>query len=289
MMDRTEMKHAIEAVIFAAAEPVTLTEIRKIFERIWAEEPAEEGQGDPAAELKAAFGELTEEATRGADARGFVLVQVADGLTFRSNPQYSYVLRAMREEKPQRLSQAALETLAVVAYRQPVTKPEIDDIRGVDCGGTMRLLLDRNLVRIVGKKDEPGRPILYATTREFLSFFNLGNLAQLPTLREFHELTPESDVELKTFEEQHPSIQDLSVQAKKFGLQEEPEGAALDEAMTQLLATEAATTEALAAQGIQIAPAADDASPSSAATPAVPEDGGEKTTSPQRAPATTSE
>ena len=81
-----------------------------------------------------------------------------------------------------------LETLAIVAYRQPITRPEIDDIRGVDCGPVLKTLLDRGLVRIIGKKEEVGRPILYGTTPEFLRIFSLRDLAELPTLREFHEL-----------------------------------------------------------------------------------------------------
>ena len=89
-----------------------------------------------------------------------------------------------------------LETLAIVAYRQPITRPEIEDIRGVDCGGVLRLLLDRTLVRILGKKEEAGRPILYGTTKQFLEFFHLKDLAQLPTLREFTELTEEMTSQL---------------------------------------------------------------------------------------------
>ena len=90
--------------------------------------------------------------------------------------------------KPQRLSRAMLETLAIVAYRQPITRPEIDDIRGVDCGPVLKTLLDRGLVRMIGKKEEVGRPILYGTTPEFLRIFSLSDLTELPTLREFHEL-----------------------------------------------------------------------------------------------------
>jgi segregation and condensation protein B len=93
--------------------------------------------------------------------------------------------------KPQRLTRAALETLAIIAYRQPVTRPEIEEIRGVDCGAVVKALLERRLVKILGKKEEPGRPILYGTTREFLEFFSLKDLASLPTLREFHELSEE--------------------------------------------------------------------------------------------------
>ena len=98
----------------------------------------------------------------------------------------------MLQVKPMRLTRAALETLAIVAYRQPVTRPEMEDLRGVDCGAVTKALLERKLIRILGKKDEPGRPLLYGTTKEFLELFNLRDLTQLPTLREFQELSEES-------------------------------------------------------------------------------------------------
>ena len=100
-------------------------------------------------------------------------------------------MQKLLASKPVRLTRAQIETLAICSYRQPVTRPEIDEIRGVDSGGTLKTLLDRSLIRIVGKKEEPGRPILYGTTREFLEFFNLRDLKDLPTLREFHELSEE--------------------------------------------------------------------------------------------------
>jgi segregation and condensation protein B len=90
--------------------------------------------------------------------------------------------------RPQRLTRAMRETLSIVAYRQPITRPEIDDVRGVDCGPVLKTLLDRGLVRMIGKKEEVGRPILYGTTPEFLRIFSLRDLGELPTLREFHEL-----------------------------------------------------------------------------------------------------
>ncbi|MBC7792712.1 MAG: SMC-Scp complex subunit ScpB, partial [Clostridia bacterium] len=148
-----------------------------------------------------------------------------------------------------------LETLAIIAYRQPVTKPEVDHIRGVDCGGTIRILLDRDLVRIVGKREEPGRPMLYGTTREFLSFFNLPSLGQLPSLREFSELSDDSQEEIK--EKLGPSLDDLSRKAKKLRLDEEPAVAALDEAVVELDSTENKTRDAFAAQGITIDAAAE--------------------------------
>jgi segregation and condensation protein B len=265
-MDRTEMMHAVEALLFAAATPLSLHDLKRIFERIWADEPLER-RNALMAELKAAFADLTSQAHNDAGARGFTLVQVAEGLSYRSNPRYAHVLRAMREEKPQRLSQAALETLAIVAYRQPATKPEIDDIRGVDCGATLRLLLERGLIRIVGKKEEPGRPMLYATTKAFLSLFNLGSLAELPSLREFHELTPNSEEEIERFDEAHPSLKDLSEKAKKLRLEDEPAVAALDEAVSQLATTEKTAREALEARGIRLDPLENESqAPESAST-----------------------
>lgn len=122
---------------------------------------------------------------------GIVLHEVAGGWQLRTDPGSSEYVRRFLQVKPQRLTRSALETLAIIAYRQPVTRPEIEDVRGVDSGAVIKALLDRKLIKILGKKDEVGRPILYGTTREFLEFFALRDLASLPTLREFHELTEE--------------------------------------------------------------------------------------------------
>ncbi len=97
-------------------------------------------------------------------ARGIVLDEVAGGWLFRTNAQYAPFVRELTGGRPVKLSRAQLETLAIAAYRQPITRPEIDEIRGVDSGATLKLLLERDLVRILGKKDEPGRPLLYGTT-----------------------------------------------------------------------------------------------------------------------------
>lgn len=122
---------------------------------------------------------------------GIVLHEVGGGWQFRTDPSSAEYVRRFLRVKPQRLTRAAVETLAIIAYRQPVTRPEIEDIRGVDTGAVIKALLDRKLIKILGKKEEVGRPILYGTTREFLEFFALKDLASLPTLREFHELSQE--------------------------------------------------------------------------------------------------
>jgi len=124
---------------------------------------------------------------------GIVLHEVSEGWQLRtSEVSQKYALRFLKA-KPQRLTRSALETLAIVAYRQPVTRPEVEDIRGVDSGGVLKALLERKLIKILGKKEEVGRPLLYGTTPEFLQFFSLKNLSALPSLQEFHELTKEHE------------------------------------------------------------------------------------------------
>ncbi len=123
---------------------------------------------------------------------GIVVCEVAGAYQLRSAVESAPYVRRLLGVKPQRLTRAALETLAFVAYRQPVTRAEVEEIRGVDCGAVLKALLERKLVRILGKKEELGRPLLYGTTREFLEFFGLDGLGSLPTLREFQELSEEN-------------------------------------------------------------------------------------------------
>lgn len=122
---------------------------------------------------------------------GIVLHEVGGAWQFRTDPGSADYVRRFLRVKPQRLTRSAVETLAIIAYRQPVTRPELEDIRGVDSGAVLKALLDRKLIKILGKKEELGRPILYGTSREFLEFFGLRDLSSLPTLREFQELSQE--------------------------------------------------------------------------------------------------
>jgi segregation and condensation protein B len=122
---------------------------------------------------------------------GIVLQEVGGGWQLRTDPGSAEYVRRFLKVKPQRLTRAAVETLAIIAYRQPVTRPEVEDIRGVDSGAVIKALLERRLVKILGKKEEVGRPILYGTSKEFLEFFALRDLSSLPTLREFQELSKE--------------------------------------------------------------------------------------------------
>ena len=174
-LTRSHLRGLLEALVFASDKPVKAGELARL-----ASAPVTHVR-ELLAELKGTYA-----------SRGIVLDEVAGGWLFRTSVQYAPFVREMSSEKPVRLSRAQVETLAIAAYRQPITRPEVDDIRGVDSGATLKLLLERDLLRILGKKDEPGRPILYGTTTQFLEFFGLKSLKDLPTLKEFTELSDES-------------------------------------------------------------------------------------------------
>jgi segregation and condensation protein B len=121
-------------------------------------------------------------------AGGFDLVEVAGGWQFRTRTAFhSYITRHIKT-RAAKFSQSALETLAIIAYRQPITRAEVEHLRGVDCGGVLKSLLEKHLVRILGKKDIPGRPLIYGTSKEFLEIFGLKDLKSLPTLKEIQAL-----------------------------------------------------------------------------------------------------
>jgi len=123
--------------------------------------------------------------------RGVELREVAGGYQLRTRPELGPWLARLETQRPVRFSRPALEALAIVAYRQPVTRAEIEEVRGVDCGGVLKSLLDKGLVRIVGKKDVPGRPLLYGTSRRFLEAFGLASLGELPSLKDIEEILAE--------------------------------------------------------------------------------------------------
>jgi segregation and condensation protein B len=175
-MDRDSQKRIVEALVLGAPEPVTAQKIADVVPGLEAED---------ARALVAELGREYEE-----QGRAFEIWEVAGGYQLRTRPEYASYLRLLHRERPLRLSRAALETLAVVAYRQPVTRAEIEAVRGVEVDAVMRSLLERQLVRIAGHREVPGRPMLYATTKRFLEVFGLGRLDDLPTLREMEELLP---------------------------------------------------------------------------------------------------
>lgn len=175
-MEHQTLKSIVESLIFVAEEPMTIGSLSLVLGEAGVEKTAI---------AQAIDALIAEYATRGG---GIALREVAGGYQFRTQPFAAEWIARLNVPKPVRLSQPALETLAIVAYRQPLVRADVEEIRGVDCGGVLKTLLERNLVRIVGKRDDPGTPLLYGTTREFLSLFNLQGLRELPTLREFRAL-----------------------------------------------------------------------------------------------------
>jgi len=140
---------------------------------------------------------------------GVSIQEVAGGFQYRTRPEMSSWVKKLKGTKPTSLSPAALETLAIVAYRQPIVKSEIESIRGVDVGAPLKGLLDKKLIRIVGRKDVPGKPIIYGTTKKFLEVFNLKELTDLPTMRELKEITEQQEIyeqEAIDFEEMEQGV-----------------------------------------------------------------------------------
>jgi segregation and condensation protein B len=185
------LKAQLEAIIYAAETPITLEQMTQLVkETVIAEGAADE------AEMKARVRSCLEELVReySATDHGIEIRQVAGGYRMSTKPEQHEVVRAFAKtlKPPIRLSLPALETLAVIAYKQPVTVPEINDIRGVDSGGVIGTLLDRKLITTAGRKQVIGRPILYKTTKEFLMRFGLKDVNELPSMEEFEKLVAES-------------------------------------------------------------------------------------------------
>jgi len=168
------IKSIIESLLFVSDVPVSLDRLCGILDEYDRDE------------IRNALAILREE--YGARNRGITLAEVANGYQFRTVEENGEYVRRLVKTRASRFSQSALETLAIVAYRQPITRAEIEYLRGVDSGGVIKTLLEKKLVRILGKKDIPGRPLIYGTTREFLEVFGLKDLKSLPTLREIQEL-----------------------------------------------------------------------------------------------------
>jgi segregation and condensation protein B len=175
MTERSEMTAVLEAVLFVAAEPMPRARLLELFD---------EGERE---EARQALDEVLERYRDGAG-RGVMVEEVGGGIRLVTRPELSGWLRRFFEVKGgSKLSMAALETLAIVAYRQPVTGPEIQELRGVNPSGVLKSLLERHLIRIAGRKEVVGKPFLYCTTREFLVHFGLKTLKDLPPLEEFEQ------------------------------------------------------------------------------------------------------
>src|SRR5580658_1933404 len=178
-MTPIELKSALEAIIYAADEPATVEQMANAV-------------GEEKHVVRAALDELV--GSYGSDERGIEIRAVAGGYRVYTKPQHHDVVRRfIKSLRPLlRLTMPALETLAVIAYKQPATQPEIQEIRGVSCAGVIQTLLERRLITIAGRKQVIGRPILYRTSKEFLMRFGLGELDELPSLKEFEALAREA-------------------------------------------------------------------------------------------------
>jgi segregation and condensation protein B len=173
-----ELRAVLEALIFVAQEPLTPRQIGQVLE----------GIAKP--EWEAAIEELKADYAR--EGRGLQLVEVAGGFQITTRPEWNDYLRELLDPRsPTKLSVQALETLAVIAYKQPVTLPEVIELRGVKSGGVLKTLLEKRLIKIVGRKEVVGRPMLYGTTKEFLMHFGLRDLVELPAIEEFAEVLGE--------------------------------------------------------------------------------------------------
>jgi len=168
------IKHIVESLLFVADEPLTMERFKKIITH------AETQQ------IRDALTALTAEYEERLG--GFFLDEVAGGYQIRTRPEYTEWIKKLIQPRPLRLSKAALETLVIIAYKQPIIRSDIEHLRGVDCGGVLRVLLERKLIRVLGRREIAGRPLIYATTKHFLEVFDLKTLRDLPTPKEIEEL-----------------------------------------------------------------------------------------------------
>ncbi len=175
-----ELKYILESLLFVASDPLSVERMKKVVE-IAETRVVREALRDLAAEY---------------DARGgaFFLKEVAGGFQIRTRPEYGTWIKRLIQPAPARLSRAAMETLAIIAYKQPVIRSDVEHIRGVDCGGILRMLMEKKLIRVLGRKAIPGRPLIYGTTRQFLEVFELKDLTELPTPEEVEALEKPREV-----------------------------------------------------------------------------------------------
>ena len=178
-MSENNLKSVVEALLFASEKPLAIEQMRNALDNLEATEIRKILEN-----LKAEYEQSN---------RGIRLAEIAGGFQMITAPGYSAFLKKLfKGRRVERLSRPALETLAIIAYKQPLTKLEIESLRNVNADGVMKNLLDKNLVRISGRKKAPGRPFVYGTTRQFLEYFGLKSLEELPKLEEFSNLAPQA-------------------------------------------------------------------------------------------------
>lgn len=181
MSDKDSLKPLIESLIFASDGALSIERLSSVLE------------GEEKAAIKEAVEELIEEYK--SSGRGILIEEVAGGYQFRTNPESSPWLRKFFKIGMQKISKAAMESLAVIAYKQPVTRGELEAVRGVDSGGVLATLMEKRFIKITGRKEVPGRPVVYGTTREFLETFDLKDLSCLPSLKDIQRMEEENAAE----------------------------------------------------------------------------------------------
>lgn len=184
-----ELQASVEAVLFMNHKPVSLSKLRELIHP----EISEDDYRTAISNLMASYFDST---------KGIELVEIAGGYQFRTKSDHKDIIRRMYQIAPMKLTNAMLEVLAITAYNQPITREVVDKIRGVDSSHLLRVLLDKKMLRIVGKSDEIGRPMLYATSKEFLELFGLRDLNSLPSLREIEDMLPKNEVGAEISEEE---------------------------------------------------------------------------------------
>ena len=183
-MEREELKSIIENVLLAADQPINASELSKIFI-----------DGTDKDQLQSILDELREEY----NSRNLQIMEAADGYQLCTRHEYNdWIRKYLKLDRSSRLSQPSLDTLSIIAYKQPLTRQEVDDIRGVDSSGVLKTLLEKKVIGPAGRKKVPGRPIMYRTTQKFLEYFGLKDLSDLPTLEDLREEVEEDDPPLQT-------------------------------------------------------------------------------------------
>jgi len=183
-MEREELKSIVENVLLAADQPINADELCKIFL-----------DGTDKSQLQSILDELKEEYS----SRNLQVIEVADGYQLCTRHEYNdYIRKFLKLDRSTRLSQPSLDTLSIIAYKQPLTRQEVDEIRGVDSSGVIKTLLEKKVIGPAGRKKVPGRPIMYRTTQKFLEYFGLKDLSDLPTLEDLREVLEGEEVPLQT-------------------------------------------------------------------------------------------
>jgi segregation and condensation protein B len=207
MMDDFKVKAILESLFFVSDSPIRLEVLVEILP-----ESSKEDILEGIRRIQAEYGDPS---------KGIELAEIAGGYQFRTKPGWAEWVSRLKKTKAVKLSQAALETLAIVAYRQPVIRPAIEEIRGVDSGSVLHTLMERGLIKMIGRKDLPGRPIVYGTSKAFLELFGLGSLSDLPKLQEIQPPPAPEEISAQEIPPQEASPQEIS-----------PEEPSKDEALT---------------------------------------------------------